>query len=281
MTAPQTATRVATEVHRFAVLLEAGLSPPRAWEHIAGSGTDVEGAGDVAERVASRGGAWRDVAVAWRIASTVGAPLAPALRTVAEALRDAEQARDDVRVALAEPATTARLIGWLPLLGVVLVAGFGFDMTATLAHPLGVSCVVVGVGILLAGRRWTRALVAAAQPRDGIAGWECELVGIALQGGVSIDRALSVSTEAGCATAREATADTLSLSHESGAPAVELLRAEAADQRRRSRVEGRLRAAKLGGQLLVPLGVCTLPAFLLLGVAPMLFAVLASAPLEL
>ncbi len=46
-------------------------------------------------------------------------------------------------------------------------------------------------------------------------------------------------------------------------------------------LHGRLRAAKLSTRLLIPLGVCTLPAFLLLGVAPMLLSVLASTPLPL
>jgi tight adherence protein B len=60
----------------------------------------------------------------------------------------------------------------------------------------------------------------------------------------------------------------LRLSRRAGARAVELLRADAAEQRRRARTDGRLRAARLSSRLLLPMGVCTLPAFLLLGVAP-------------
>ena len=64
-----------------------------------------------------------------------------------------------------------------------------------------------------------------------------------------------------------------------GAPAVELLRGAAALDRHRSRTEGRLRAARLSSWLLLPLGVCTLPAFLTLGVAPMLLSVVSSSVL--
>jgi tight adherence protein B len=46
-------------------------------------------------------------------------------------------------------------------------------------------------------------------------------------------------------------------------------------------VQGRLRAAHLSTRLLLPLGVCTLPAFLLLGVAPLLLSVLGSTPVPL
>ena len=63
-------------------------------------------------------------------------------------------------------------------------------------------------------------------------------------------------------------------------PAVELLRASAALARHRARVDGRLRAARLSSRLLLPLGVCTLPAFLLLGVAPMLLSVMSTMPLS-
>jgi tight adherence protein B len=73
----------------------------------------------------------------------------------------------------------------------------------------------------------------------------------------------------------------LALSRTAGVPAVELLRASAAHARQRSRIEGRLRAARLSSRLLIPLGVCTLPAFLLLGVAPMLLSVMSTMSLSL
>lgn len=282
-------TATAASVHRLAVLLQAGVPPVRALSHALPAAADDSEASrrlaSIAEPralgdlLADRGGAWRDVGTAWRVAATVGAPLAPSLSAVASALRDAAQARDDVAVALAEPATTARLISWLPMVAVLLVVAFGFDVIQTLRSPAGLLCLVSGAALMIAARRWTALLVRRAAPPEGIAGWECDLVAIALTGGVSIDRALAVTEDAGCATACAATADILALSRETGAPAVGLLRAEADDQRRRARTEGRLRAARLGGSLLLPLGVCTLPAFLLLGVAPMVLTVLAGASL--
>ncbi|KZE91783.1 type II secretion system F family protein [Microbacterium sp. TNHR37B] len=282
-------TSVAAQVHRLAVLLQAGVAPVRAWQHVSdrdpGSGAGQEASSDqdpsaagIAEVMDRRGGAWRDVAVAWRVATTVGAPLSDSLRGTAEALRDADQARDDVAVALAEPATTARVISWLPLLGVVLVVAFGFDLTAMVTQPVGIGCVVAGAVLMIAARRWSANLVRRAQPAPGAPGWECDLLAIALSGGVSIDRALEVCERSGCRTVRERATGVLELSRASGAPAVELLRAEARDHRRLARTEGRLRAARLGARLLLPLGVCTLPAFLLLGVGPMMLSVLSSAP---
>jgi tight adherence protein B len=213
------------------------------------------------------GGAWTDVAVAWRVAQTVGAPLAPSLRQFAGALRSAAEVRDDVAVALADPRATARLVAWLPAVAIVLGLALGFDVAAVLVHPVGIGCAVAGAALMLAARLWTARLVARAEPDPRLAGLQSEIVAIALSGGVSLERALTVTTAAGAGRLRRRSVRCFD-SQRAGARAVELLRADAAEQRRSARTHGRLRAARLSSRLLLPMGVCTLPAFLLLGVAP-------------
>lgn len=275
----------AAAVQRLAVLLEAGIAPPRAWQLLAETGDSAaeaviaaEPGVGVGESLAEQGEAWREVAIAWRVAETVGAPLAPSLRRFAEALRDAQETRDDVAVALADPAATARLVAWLPLVAIGLGALLGFDVVTTLTQPAGIACMVAGVVLMLAARGWSSRLVARAQPDDAFSGLQAETVAIALSSGISIDRALAVVAAAGGGEPEPETNEVLDLSQRAGAPAVDLLRAAAAEERRRSRTQGRLRAARLGARLLLPMGLCTLPAFLLLGVAPMLLSVLAGAP---
>ncbi|WP_292830955.1 type II secretion system F family protein [Microbacterium sp.] len=278
----QDAADAATVVQRLAVLLEAGVSPVNAWVYAAEDGEPVAvavaaevraGVGPGAA-LAAMPGSWREVAVAWRVAETVGAPLAPSLRRFADALRDAQQSRDDVAVALADPAATAKLVAWLPLVAIALGLALGFDVTATFTNPVGIACVVAGVALMVAARLWTRRLVGRAQPGEDIAGLQGDVVAIALTGGVSIERALTVVAECGGGAPEPETERVLALSRRAGAPAVDLLRASAADARRRVRTEGRLRASRLSARLLLPLGVCTLPSFLLLGVGPMLLSVL-------
>lgn len=288
MTDAGAAATAAASVQRLAVLLEAGIAPPRAWRLLA-EGDDaiardvtsaVDAGGDVGGVLVGRGGSWVDVAVAWRVAETVGAPLAASLRRFADALRDAQDARDDVAVALADPAATARLVAWLPLVAVGLGMALGFDVAATLTHPIGLACLVGGVALMIAARWWTARLVRAAQPPDVLVGVQAETVAIALAGGVSVERALAVVADAGGGPPESATVEVLDLAQRAGAPAVDLLRASAAEARRHERTAGRMRAARLGARLLLPMGVCTLPAFLLLGVGPMLLSVLSgSAPI--
>lgn len=284
----------ARTLQRLAVLLEAGIVPAEAWrllaedgdttaQHLVAGGAPEGGAlADPAERMDQLGGSWGEVAVAWRVAQAVGAPLAPSLRQFAGALRSAAEVRDDVAVALADPRATARLVAWLPAVAILLGAALGFDIVTVFTHPVGLACVVVGVLLMIAARVWTARLVSDAQPDPRLAGLQSDVVAIALSSGASVERALAVTAAAGGGEADAGVHAVLRLSQRAGARAVELLRADAEEQRRGARTRGRLQAARLGARLLLPLGICTLPAFLLLGVAPLLISVVGgSAPLLL
>jgi tight adherence protein B len=226
----------------------------------------------------SRGGVWSDIAAMWGVADAVGAPLADALRTAAAALRDASEVRAEVAVALAEPIATARLLTWLPLLGLPLGAALGLNPLRILDEPLGVCALVLGLGLVGASRFWTLRLARHAQPGDEIPGWDGELLAVALSSGASIERACSLvgSGRGGPAALSPGVGAALDLSARAGAPAVELLRGEAWLARHRARTRGREGAARLSTRLLVPLGVCTLPAFLLLAVVPAVLGVIRS-----
>lgn len=281
-----------TAVRTLAVLLQAGALPQAAWRHLADTGDlhaariveRIESGMPISPAIEAEGGAWVDLAAAWEIATTVGAPLADVLRSLAESLQDAASAADDVRIALAEPAGTARLLLWMPVAGLLLGFALGFDTVGAVArNPVGIACVVLGLLLVLAARAWTRSLLRRAEPPPGTPGMRAELVAVALSGGGSIERALRLVAES-CAAAREGeerTRSVLELSRAAGVPAGELLRASAAQERHAARIDGRLRAARLSTRLLIPLGACTLPAFLLLGVAPLLLSVLGSTPLQL
>ncbi len=309
---------LATDVFlRLAVLLSAGLSPVVAWRHLAFStGASVSPAaavsarrprspdrvgcetvraaaeavadgGDVARVLRRAGGSWRDVAAVWAVATAVGAPLADTLRRAVTGMRDARDVRDDVRVALTEPRSTARLLAILPLAAVPLGGLLGVDVWGALtADVLGATCGVSGVILVAISRAWSRRLERAAEPPDVLPGLRAELFAVALSGGVSVPSARALVDEAvpdtpltplGASASRDDGVDeALALSESAGVPAIEVLRASAWLQRQRARTEGRARAAELSTRLLVPLGVCTLPAFLLLAVAPMILAVLRS-----
>jgi tight adherence protein B len=108
-------------------------------------------------------GALPGTIAACRLTHELGAPLAEVLQRCAEGLTEAGHARAARAVALAGPRATARLLGWLPLLGLLLGAGIGADPVGVLlGGGPGTACLVVGVGLMVLGRRWVGALERAA-----------------------------------------------------------------------------------------------------------------------
>ncbi|MPV38728.1 type II secretion protein F [Georgenia subflava] len=108
-------------------------------------------------------GALPGALAACRLTHELGAPLAQVLERCAHGLTEAGNARAARSVALAGPRSTARLLGWLPLLGLVLGAAVGADPVAVLlGGGLGSVCLVGGVALMVLGRRWVATLERAA-----------------------------------------------------------------------------------------------------------------------
>ncbi|WP_434316638.1 type II secretion system F family protein [Leifsonia sp. P73] len=299
---------LSSSVEALAVLLDAGISPRSAWEYVAAEATHpalvraaalvaagtppsealaaAAAGGGMGEKEPPSGGnaGMAAVAAAWAVAEHAGASLAPVLRGAAEALRDRAGAERDIATALAGPRATARLMSWLPLVGVGMAYAIGVDVLGTLiAGPLGWMSAGSGCGLLIAGRSWTRTLVRSAAREGPVPGIRHDLMAIALAAGMSVPSARVTIAQVGRRIGLDAVADgdasvdrVLRIAERAGAPAIELLSAEARQQRRTARADGRRRAELLAVRLLLPLGVCVLPAFVLLGVAPVILGMLSS-----
>ena len=287
---------IAAVVQRLAVLLAAGVAPVAAWGYLR--------EGEVSARIAAAASdgripaaiitvvdglpppealAWRGLATAWAVALDAGAPLAPTLRDFAGSLRDLAQAQREIAVALAAPVATTRLVMALPAIGLFFGFVLGFNPIGTLVTtPAGWGCVGVGGGLMFAASRWNRRLVRSAQPHDLTPGLEYDLVAIAVAGGGALDRArhsVALAMEQYSAGVRHDEAgieSVLDLSRRAGVPAAELLRSEAMERRRNARADVQQRAETLSVRLMLPLGICVLPAFMVLGVVPMLLTVIGS-----
>jgi tight adherence protein B len=286
---------IAATVQRLAVLLAAGIPPVAAWGYLDEgepaaqiaatclAGSTVPDAIVAASALRPQPDllAWRGLATAWAVAADVGSPLAPTLRDFAGSLRDLAQAGREIAVAMAAPNATARLVLALPLVGLLFGMLLGFDTLATLfTTPIGWGCLAIGSGLMLGASRWNRRLVRRAQPRDLTPGLAFDLLAIAVSGGGSLDRARSVVSAAverfalDGALATDGTEEILDLSRRAGIPAADLLRSEATERRRQARADASAQAQALSVRLMIPLGVCVLPAFMVLSVVPLLMTVL-------
>ncbi|PZE85038.1 type II secretion system F family protein [Curtobacterium sp. MCBD17_032] len=322
---------IARVLDRVAVLVAAGVPPPRAWELVtdatdpaaerpegqsgrshhrtdprhadadrrrAGAeprrgGVDLCGGGAGRPRPMGRGRAddrrrsWdastaRDVEGVLAVAGRTGAPVAPTLRALAASLRDTEQTARSVRVAVAGPRASTRVVLALPAFGVLLGRAWGVDSVGVLlGGPVGWACLVTAVVLVAVAHRWTRQLVAAAAATEPVPGLLLDVWAVALSGGGawsgaggSVDAVFPGRTWPTADRAR--LAETLALAERAGVPAAGLLRTSALDRRADAAAEGLARTERLGVRLVLPLGVCVLPAFVLVGVVPVVLGILSS-----
>ncbi|MDN4614315.1 type II secretion system F family protein [Leifsonia sp. F6_8S_P_1B] len=279
----------------LAVLLDAGVGPASSWRlvledaHLPAlrrvAARIADGSQPASALAAAQGPDARllaPLAAVWLVAIEAGAALAPSLHGVASALHDRADALREVEVALSNPRSTARLVGWLPAVGLAMGSALGVDVLGALTRsPLGVVVLLVGVGLTAAGRLWTRALVGRSSRDVRLPGEVPDLVAIGLGAGLSVSASRRLAVESLRRLGRPEPDDpsidrVLHLAERAGAPAADLLRSAARRERRTARARARAEAATLGVRLMMPLAVCVLPAFLLLGVAPVVLALLSS-----
>jgi len=173
----------------------------------------------------------------------------------------------------------------LPVLGFVFSALLGFNaIGALVSGPIGWGVLVSGLALIWIGRVWSMRMLTRAAGSAVLPGFAAELVATALAGGMSVDAARLAATDAldryrvdDAALAavmgpNSALAKTAAFATRSGVPVAELLRAEADLARLEYAAQCDEAAAKLGVKLMLPLGVCVLPAFILLSVVPMMLA---------
>lgn len=237
---------------------------------------------------------------AWVLAAELGAPLATTLDECARALTHAEENDSARAVALAGPVASARLLASLPVVGIGLGGVIGADpLEQLLGGGVGSLAGLLGLMCYAAGLRWSRALIRSAQGGE-TTGPEMTvilaLVRTAIISGASVPRALQgVGRAIGSARIEMAgklillgaewneawhgtngADDLLRTALEpawcDGADPIPLLeRAASTWQARRDR-RAREAAAKLGVHLVLPLGLCYLPAFVLVGILPIVLS---------
>lgn len=109
----------------------------------------------------------RALAACWTVCSASGSGLAAAVDRLEEGLRADQARRRAVEAELAGPRATAGLLAVLPVAGLLLATGLGADPAAILLEtPLGLFCLVAGLGLDGLGLLWTARLVARAGGSD-------------------------------------------------------------------------------------------------------------------
>ncbi|WP_314719766.1 hypothetical protein [uncultured Actinomyces sp.] len=242
---------------------------------------------------------------ACRLTQVLGAPLAGILEAVAAGVAESGRAQASRAAALSGPRTTARLLAALPLLGLALGAMVGArPLDVLLDGGWGSTLGLVGLGLMGLGHVLTRRLVQAAERRQARVdeALVLDLASAALAAGASVPgvlEALGPAVEdddlgvvgralvlgADWEEAWRAPEDDdlggryrrlegcLRPGWEDGASPGPLLAATAACVRDGRAAADEEAAQRLAVRLVVPLGLCHLPAFVLLGIVPVIVSV--------
>ena len=291
---------VAGVAARLAVFMGAGLAPRRAWEELDNSdsvsprepvwrrvtgqvtlGVSLQEA--LAEETCNEEEAWRVLAAVHTVAHDTGAPLGDALWALSWALQERHEATRAVRQAVIAPVYTQRLLFALPVLGLAASAALGVNALGFLTgSALGWVSLTFAALLMLAAHRWGKALVADALPGPGYLSPALDLLAIATSGGASPEvayRRVTVALRNHRLSLPEG--DVLEsltqLSRRVGIPLRALAKAEASWLRSRAKADATDRAAALSVKILFPLGALVLPAFVLIAVIPVVFALLEGA----
>lgn len=255
-----------------------------------------------------------DLQLSLRMSESAGAPLATSLERAAEHAEERIDALLGRQSALAAPRATGRILSLLPLLGLGLGVLMGSDPVGVLTGSvLGALTGLLGLGLAFAGRRWTAALVHRAEVESAASnGAEqtsnmppvdtalvLELLAAQLRAGLAPLAALGTLAEAlnsrplhtvcqrlqmgsGWGSAWSGSSagtfgelrDALAPAYTGGAPSTALLLSLADAHRLSERRAAERAAGKLSVALVVPLGLCSLPAFICLGIVPILISLL-------
>lgn len=237
------------------------------------------------------------VALACRFSHGLGAPMADILDAIGDSIDDGQSVAEARRVASAGPLMSARVLAALPLVGITCALALGASPWQFYTGvTVGRICALLGAAAWVVGIASCRRILARARSTDEDTdpALACDLAAAGLACGAAIPRVLDALA---AACARESLAwtaqalrlgvpwdeaweetpewahplrDALESSWTSGS-APEMMLARSASWERRSRLaDAKTRAEELSVRLVGPLGVCFLPAFLALGIAPLL-----------
>lgn len=237
------------------------------------------------------------VALACRFSHGLGAPMADILDAIGDSIDDAQSVAEARRVASAGPLMSARVLAALPLVGIVSALALGASPWQFYTGvTVGRICALLGAAAWVVGIASCRRILARARSvdEDTDPALACDLVAAGLACGAAIPRVLDALATA---CARESLAwtaqalrlgvpwdeaweetpewahplrDALESSWTSGNAPETMLASSASWERRARLAEAKTRAEELSVRLVGPLGACFLPAFLALGIAPLL-----------
>ena len=231
-----------TAVAKFGALLAAGVNMQTAME-ITGLRKDGE----------------RPIEQMLFAAILTGAPLGQVTQRLVAFEFDLAKFKSELASANAVPIATRKLLLWLPGLSLVIGQLAGFGTIAAIFHPVGLIALVLALLLIAIGVRWSGRLLAPLLKDPTHPALELIQFSLRLSSGASLKESVSPGVS-----------ELVLLSRQTGAPLQELVQHEIDLVTQRALQDSMTQAKHMSIELLVPMALTVLPAFLILTIVPML-----------
>jgi tight adherence protein B len=219
----------------------------------------------------------------WFTIRQSGGSALAALNRLARVLELQAKNQSALALVFAAPRATAKLVMVLPFIALTLAQLLGLNpIRAIFGSVAGAISLALGVALLWGGKFWSQKLIELSRPmnRDDGALLDCVVVG--LDAGLPLQAAQALAIRAAAKLELEAPSDiqlqkleeARLLANRTGAQISKIIASAADSIRSTSFNLANQQIAKLSINLMVPLGVTVLPAFVLLTVVPISISLL-------
>jgi tight adherence protein B len=219
----------------------------------------------------------------WGLSVRTGGSVAASISRLGVAHELQARHSREIELSFSGPRSTARLVNWLPALGLAGAQLLGLGaLKVIFTNLIALISVALACLLLWLGNLWSRSMLKAAQPEDGDPGLVLDGVRIGLEAGLPLVNAVEAANQAlGQLTGSEVLTESnlelnrlAELSRRTGASLDGLLAATAHRLRERRWFVESEKVAKLSVSLMIPLGVLVLPAFVLSTITPIAISLL-------
>jgi tight adherence protein B len=188
-----------------------------------------------------------------------GAPVQQVARRLVGFELDLERFRSELATANEVPIATRKLLLWLPGFSMVVGQLAGFGTIAAIFQPLGVATFAIAAVLILIGVRWSGKLLEPLLQQPQHPAFELLRFSLLLSSGSPLSDQYP-----------KAVTKLVQLSRLTGAPLSDLVEIEIELTTQRALQESMAKAKRMSIELLVPMSLTVLPAFLILTIVPML-----------
>jgi tight adherence protein B len=199
----------------------------------------------------------------------LGSPLKRILGQLDEIELQQQQAVAELNQALAVPKATRALLSWLPAFALVASQLMGLSSLSALVHPVSLIAIALGFALILLGRRLTGSMLIEPQ-LDQTAIYSLQLFGVAIASGLGLSQTLRRYPEL---SSSPPVMELVAVSKTTGCSLSSLVQSTIRSEISNASAALMTELRELSVKLLIPLGLTTLPAFLLFTIPPIFIGI--------